>query len=85
MTGDWRKASYSNPSGNCVEVAVLTAEPGDGLDDLRAAHPGWTFWRGEHTGSYWAMPPRGDHLLTADSAADLAAQVAKEDTGVRSA
>ena len=40
MTGEWRKASYSNPSGNCVEIAAPTASAGDGLDDLRAAWPG---------------------------------------------
>jgi hypothetical protein len=22
MTGNWRRSSYSNPSGNCVEVAT---------------------------------------------------------------
>jgi Domain of unknown function (DUF397) len=74
MTGDWRKSSYSNPSGNCVEIAVVTARPGDGLDDLRAAFPGWTFWRGEHTRSYWAMPPRGQ-LISADSPEHLAAKI----------
>ena len=23
MTGEWRKSSYSNPSGNCVETAAV--------------------------------------------------------------
>jgi uncharacterized protein DUF397 len=72
MTGGWRKSSYSNPSGNCVEVMVATAAPGDGLDGLRAAYPGFTFWRGEHTRAYWAMPPRDGELIGADSTAALA-------------
>jgi hypothetical protein len=80
MTGDWRKSSYSNPSGNCVEVQVMSAAPGDGLDGLRAAHPGWTFWRGQHTLSYWAMPPAGGNLLSAESVADLARQVEDAET-----
>jgi hypothetical protein len=78
MTGDWRKSSYSNPSGNCVEIAVLTAEPGDGLDGLRAQFPGWTFWRGTHTGECWAMPPRGGNLISAASPAALEALITGE-------
>jgi hypothetical protein len=75
MTGDWRKSSYRNQSGNCVEITVVTAGPGDGLDHLRAAFRGWTFWRGEHTRSYWAMPPRGGDLISADSPAGLAERI----------
>jgi hypothetical protein len=55
-----------------VEVQVVAAAPGDGLDGLRAAFPGFTFWRGEHTRSYWALPPRGGELISADSPAGLA-------------
>jgi predicted NUDIX family NTP pyrophosphohydrolase len=54
---------------------VVTARRGDGLDEMRAAHPGWTFWRGDHTGSLWAMPPRGGQLISAGTAEDLAAKV----------
>jgi hypothetical protein len=60
-----------------VEVAVLTAALGDGLDGLRAAHPGWTFWKGHHTRSCWAMPPRGGELLSAATAAELAAKISE--------
>jgi Domain of unknown function (DUF397) len=81
MTSGWRKASYSNPSGNCVEVQVVSAAPGDGLDGLRAAHPGWTFWRGEHTRSYWAMPPAGGNLLSATTTAELGVIVRAAATG----
>ena len=50
MTDGWRKSSYSNPSGNCVEIQTVTASPGDGLDPLRVAFPGWSFWRGDAHG-----------------------------------
>ena len=71
----WRKATYSNPSGNCVEVQIITGRAGDGLDTLRTACPGWTFWRGEHTRSLWAMNPSGDFLLNAENVAALARAV----------
>jgi hypothetical protein len=29
------------------------------LARLRRLYPGWSIWRGESTGDYWAMPPRG--------------------------
>ncbi len=78
MTGEWRKSSHSNPSGNCVEVQVVTAAPGDGLDGLRAAYPGVTFWRGQHTGAYWAMPRHAGELVSADSPEGLAGRLAEE-------
>ncbi len=56
-------------------AAVVTASPDDGLDGLRAAFPGYTFWRGRHTGEYWAMPPRGGELISADSPAGLAERI----------
>jgi hypothetical protein len=82
MTGDygWRKSAYSNPSGNCVEVQIVTAARGDGLDHLRAACPGWSFWRGEHTRSYWAMPPGGDELIDAETAEELTRTVTEART-----
>jgi hypothetical protein len=75
MTGEWRKSSHSNPSGNCVEIAVVTAGPGDGLGGLRARYLRWSFWKGRHTGQVWAMPAAGGCLLSADSAGDLGRQV----------
>jgi hypothetical protein len=47
--------------------------PGDGLDELRAAWPGFTFWRGTHTGSCWAMPRTGGDLVEAPDPEALAA------------
>jgi Domain of unknown function (DUF397) len=71
----WRKSSRSNPSGNCVEVQVITSRFGDGLGPLRVACPGWTFWRGEHTRSLWAMPPAGGPLIDAETVVELARAV----------
>jgi hypothetical protein len=72
MSGDgWHKSSRSNPSGNYVEIQVITSRRGDGLDHLRAAVPGWTFWRGEHTQSLWAMPPDGP-LIERETVVELA-------------
>ena len=75
MSGGWIKSSYSNPSGNCVEIQVVTAAPDDGLGHLRESCPGWTFWRGTHTGSFWAMPPGGGSLISAETIEDLKARI----------
>jgi hypothetical protein len=68
---EWRKSAHSNPSGNCVEVAALVSMPGDGLDELRITYPDHTFWRGQHTGSFWAMPRSGGSLIERGNVAEL--------------
>ena len=45
----------------------MSGVPPEDITGLRAEFPAWTFWRGEHTRSYWAMPPWGGELLSADS------------------
>lgn len=81
MTGEWRKSRHSNPSGNCVEVAVVTTDLGDGLGALRDRYPGWLLWRGKHTRSFWAMDRvGGGYLLSADTGADLEAKLRTHET-----
>jgi hypothetical protein len=43
---------------------AVTAGHGGGsqdaeLDRLQRQYPQWRIWRGQATGDYWAMPPRG--------------------------
>ena len=49
------------------------------LAPLREQFPGWRFWVGATTGSFWAMPPRGHahrELVSAPDAKALAEKVA---------
>ena len=60
--------------------------PGDPESDaaalalLRSEFPAWLFWIGRHTGTWWALPPRGSacrSLLNAGTPAALAALIAE--------
>ena len=62
----------AGPSGG-----TLDAE----LDRLRRQYPRWRIWRGQATGDYWAMPPRGHptvrQLIGARDIAELARRLAE--------
>lgn len=64
---------------------MVTAARGDGLDGLRGAYPGFTFWYGEHTRAYWAMLPRGGEPISADSMAVLAERLEAQGSGMNPA
>jgi hypothetical protein len=46
-TTEWRKSSYSNPSGNCVETARLPGERVAVRDSKRPGEPALIFTRAE--------------------------------------
>ncbi len=48
----------------------------DGLGGLREAFPGAVIWKGEHTGTVWAMLPQGGDLVNADTAEGMEAKLA---------
>lgn len=82
--------SQTRSSGASMKAATVTApiseDDGIKLAGLRTLWPRWTFWKGEHTGSWWAMPPPGVRtLINADDLDRLAAMVADvESWGARS-
>jgi hypothetical protein len=51
------------------------------LERLKRQYPQWRIWRGQATGDYWAMPPRGHPtvrgLICASDTGDLAARLAQ--------
>ena len=59
-------------SGPCTDPDAAA------LAQLCQRFPAWTFWTGQHTGQYWAAPPRGSAcraLLSADTPPALAALI----------
>jgi hypothetical protein len=70
MTGGWRKSSYSNPSGNCVEVQVFTRPEATASIPCGRCTLAGPSGGGKHTHTYWAMPPDGD-LIDAETPEEL--------------
>jgi hypothetical protein len=55
------------------------------LAALRERYPGWSIWKGAHTGSWWAMPPQPHNVLInaddLDRLGTMIADVAQWETG----
>lgn len=45
--------------------------PAGHLARLKAQYQGWTIWKGDQTGDWWASPPPGHPHQSLISAADL--------------
>jgi hypothetical protein len=70
--GGWRKASGSNPSGNCVEVRSADERVPKELAEVVARHDGWHGWVGV-TGKWYARRPGYSPPMFARSDPDPAA------------
>ena len=53
------------------------------LERLQRQYPRWRIWRGQATGKYWAMPPRGhptvQGLISADNIGELTYHLARSE------
>jgi Domain of unknown function (DUF397) len=77
----WQKSSYSNPSGNCVEIVVVYP-----FSKLKLDYPAWTIGRGSQEaasgpGGAWVWARRGDAYLTGLTTAELRHKLMRAEEG----